>query len=296
MVKRRKPGKKRRGRGSTDSVSSGQSMPSPEQVETEEPLQIKNERMNLEDGTVGDSNTSLDGAARAVTENREDPEPEALLRLPEMTDTSMDTVGQPLRDVMDRLNGALDGKSWERQDDEEEEKVDGVTGVITVTSPLQHQPFREDEGGEPPDPDSESCLVASAAPAHFYCFTSHSSGTAAKSGSHHDSAGNGQSQTVYSGHEDEGEGEQDSSSKIEEKERADVEMEQPNGPAQIKSEANGVGEGFGPAESSHPAEFRLDERQQLLFYVLLVLYELILSVGWTKKVNLFFSLFYFQGR
>ncbi|XP_060794306.1 pleckstrin homology domain-containing family M member 2 isoform X3 [Neoarius graeffei] len=261
MVKRRKPGKKRRGRGSTDSVSSGQSMPSPEQVETVESLQIKNERMNLEDGTAGDGNDSLDGSVRA-----EDPEPVALLRLPEMTDTSMDSVGQPLRDVMDRLNGALDGKSWEKQD-EEEEIVDGVTGNITVTAPLQHQPFREDEGGEPPDPDSESCLVASAAPAHFYCFTPHSSGAAAKSGSHHDFAGNGQSQTLDSGHEDEGEGEQDSSSKIEEKESGDVELEQPNGPAQIKSEENGVGEGSDPAECSHPAEFRVDNNHLLLLMI-----------------------------
>uniref|UniRef100_A0A4W5KZG7 Pleckstrin homology domain containing, family M (with RUN domain) member 2 n=1 Tax=Hucho hucho TaxID=62062 RepID=A0A4W5KZG7_9TELE len=35
----------------------------------------------------------------------EEEESEGLLRLPEMTDTSMDSVGQPLRDVMDRLNG-----------------------------------------------------------------------------------------------------------------------------------------------------------------------------------------------
>ncbi|KAB5546228.1 hypothetical protein PHYPO_G00069640 [Pangasianodon hypophthalmus] len=206
MARRRKPGKKRRGRGSTESVSSGQSMPSPEQVETEESLQINNERMNLEGGTVGGSVNSLDaldGSARAAAENGEDQEPEALLRLPEMTDTSMDSVGQPLREVMDRLNGALDGKSWEGQEDEEEEAEDGVTGINPATSPLQHQPFREDAGGEPPDPDSKSGLVASAAPAHFYCFTPHSADAAAESGSYHDSAGNGQSQTVYGGHEDE---------------------------------------------------------------------------------------------
>uniref|UniRef100_A0A8C8F373 RUN domain-containing protein n=1 Tax=Oncorhynchus tshawytscha TaxID=74940 RepID=A0A8C8F373_ONCTS len=38
-------------------------------------------------------------------ETGEEEESEGLLRLPEMTDTSMDSVGQPLRDVMDRLNG-----------------------------------------------------------------------------------------------------------------------------------------------------------------------------------------------
>lgn len=270
MVRRRKQGKKRRGRGSTDSVSSGQSMPSPEQVETEESLQIKNDRMNPEDGTVEGNNISLevlDSSARAAAklgDNCGDQEPEALLRLPEMTDTSMDSVGQPLRDVMDRLNGALDGKSWERQDDEEEAE----DGIHSATSPLQHQPFREDAGGEPPDPDSQSLLVASAAPAQFYCFTANSADAAAEGGSHHDSAGNGQSQTVYGGHEDEREGEtagQDASSKIEVKERKKVEMEQPNGPAHINSEENEAGEGSGSEESSHPAEFRSDERQYLFF-------------------------------
>lgn len=252
MVRRRKPGKKRRGRGSTDSVSSGQSMPSPEQVETEESLQNK-------------SLDALDGSARAAAENCEDQEPEALLRLPEMTDTSMDSVGQPLRDVMDRLNGVLDGKNWEGH---EEEAEDCVSGIYSATSPLQHQPFREDAGGEPPDPDSQSCLVASAASAQFYCFTPYSADAVAESGSHHDSAGNGQSQTVYSGHEDEREGEtteQDASSKIITKHRGDVEMEQPNGPAHNKSEENGAGSGQG--ESSHPAEFRVDNNHLLLLMI-----------------------------
>lgn len=276
MVRRRKQGKKRRGRGSTDSVSSGQSMPSPEQVETAESVQIKNERMNQEDGTVGGSSNSIDvlnGSAGAAT--NDDPEPEALLRLPEMTDTFMESVGQPLRDVMDRINGALERKTWERQDDDEEEEADdGVIGINPATSPLQHQPFREDAGGEPPDPDFQPHFVASAAPAQFYCFTSHSADAAPESGSHHDSAGNGQSQTVYSSHEDEREGEtaeQDASSKIEERERTDVEMEQPNDPVQINSEETGAGEGSGPEEISHPAEFRSDKIQQLLF-ILLSLY------------------------
>ncbi|XP_060749359.1 pleckstrin homology domain-containing family M member 2 isoform X2 [Tachysurus vachellii] len=270
MVRRRKPGKKRRGRGSTDSVSSGHSMQSPEQVEMEESLQINNERMNLEDGSVEGSINSLDaldGSARAATGKREDQEPEALLRLPEMTDTSMDSVGQPLKDVMDRLNGALDGKSWDGQEDEEEEAENGIN---PLTSALQHQPFREDEGGEPPDPDRQSRIMASGATAHFYCFTSHSADAVAKSGSHHDSAGNGKSQTVYGGHEDEREGEtaeEFASSKIEEKERGDVEMEQPNGPAQIKSNGNDAGEGSVPAESSHPAEFRVDNNLLLLLMI-----------------------------
>lgn len=259
MGRRRKPGKKRRGRGSTDSVSSSQSMPSPEQVETEESPLINNEGMNLEDGSIrGSVNLldALDGSAHAATKNSEDQEPEALLRLPEMTDTSMDSVGQPLRDVMDRLNGALDVKSWKVQEDEEEEAENGIN---RATSPLEHQPFRKDEGGEPPDPDSQSHLMASAAPSHFYCFTPDSADVAAQSGSYHDSTGNGQSQTFYGGHEDERKGEteeQVATSKIDDETREDVEMGQPNGPAQIMSEENGAGEGS--EESFHPAEFRSD--------------------------------------
>lgn len=276
MVRKKKPGKKRRGRGSTDSVSSGQSMPSPEQVETDESLQINIETLNLEDGTVGggiSSLNALDGSARAArgnVENGEDQEPEALLRLPEMTDTSMDSVGQPLRDVMDRFNGALDGKSWERLEHEEDEEKDSVIAVNSATSSLQHQPFREDAGGEPPDPGSRSSLVASAATAQFYCFTAHSADAAAESGSHNDTAGNGLSQTVYGGHEDEREGEtaeQVASSKIEETEGRDVVIEQPNGPVQTIEEE---GTGVGSDPSFHPAEFRSDERQQTFFYALLI--------------------------
>ncbi|TSR39555.1 Pleckstrin homology domain-containing family M member 2 [Bagarius yarrelli] len=248
MVRRRKPGKKRRGRGSTDSVSSGQSIPSPE-VEKDESLYSVNPL------------DALDGSTRALKENDQDQEPEALLRLPEIADTSMNSVGQPLRDVMDKLNGALNRKSWEGQEDEGENAEDNFN---SATSPLQHQPFREDEGGEPPDPDSRSHLMASAAPAHFYCFTSHSADTAAESGSHHDPSGNGQSQTVYGGHEDEREGEtaeQIASSKIEKKITRDVEMEKQNG---LTENVAGIS---GPDEGSHPAEFRVDNNHLLLLMI-----------------------------
>ncbi|KAM9445342.1 pleckstrin homology domain-containing family M member 2 isoform 2-T2 [Clarias gariepinus] len=267
MVRRRKPSRKRRGRGSTDSVSSGQSMPSPEQAGTEESLQI-----NKEDRTVGGNYNSLNGSARAVAENGEKieaHESEALLRLPEMTDTSMDSVGQPLRDVMDRLNGALDGKSWERQDVEEDAGKECVTGINSATSQLQHQSFREDEGGEPPDPDSQSHLVAPAT-SQFYCFTTDSADAATESGSHHDSAGNGQSQADYGGHEDDGEGktaEQVAASKVEEKEGRAVEMKQPNGLAQIKTEEKGAGGGSDLPDCSHPAEFRVDNNHLLLLMI-----------------------------
>uniref|UniRef100_A0A4W5M6R7 Pleckstrin homology domain-containing family M member 2 n=1 Tax=Hucho hucho TaxID=62062 RepID=A0A4W5M6R7_9TELE len=101
-------------------------------------------------------------------EGQEEDESEGLLRLPEMTDTSMDSVGQPLRDVIDRLNGALDGgQSWS-------------------------------SSGNPEAPP---------APADFYCFIPHSPDAAATRGGHHDTAGHGQPQALPGGHEDEGEAE-----------------------------------------------------------------------------------------
>uniref|UniRef100_A0A8C7UF34 Pleckstrin homology domain-containing family M member 2 n=1 Tax=Oncorhynchus mykiss TaxID=8022 RepID=A0A8C7UF34_ONCMY len=119
-------------------------------------------------------------------EGQEEDESEGLLRLPEMTDTSMDSVGQPLRDVMNRLNG---------------------------------QPFRGDPIIEPPDSEagapllrpalapSPSFLQAPPAPADFYCFIPHSSDAAATRGGHHDTAGHGQPQALPGGHEDEREAE-----------------------------------------------------------------------------------------
>uniref|UniRef100_A0A8C7J6E0 Pleckstrin homology domain-containing family M member 2 n=1 Tax=Oncorhynchus kisutch TaxID=8019 RepID=A0A8C7J6E0_ONCKI len=116
-------------------------------------------------------------------EGQEEDESEGLLRLPEMTDTSMDSVGQPLRDVMDRLNGALDGgQAWWRPDREEEDK--GEEGEKTHQSSLPRRSSSD-----------------------FYCFIPHSPDAAATHGGHHDTAGHGQPQALPGGHEDEREAE-----------------------------------------------------------------------------------------
>lgn len=205
MARRRRPGKKRRGRGSTDSVSSEQNVISPDNADTEECLQIVVERDNTVDKLNVDSRGPLEGpdgpGAECMTNGRQgaDEDLEAGLRLPQMTDTSMDSVGQPLRDVMDRLNGSLDGESWQPHEGEE--------GICTSHDEPPHQrPFREDSGGEPPDP-SRSFLQAPLPPADFYCFTSQSPDPAASCGGHNDSAGNGVPQDVPVGDEDEGEAE-----------------------------------------------------------------------------------------
>lgn len=211
MARRRRPGKKRRGRGSTDSVSvsSEQNVISPDTADTEENLQIVVERDIIVDKLNVDSRGPPEGPDCPGTESMrngrqegEDEDPEAGLRLPEMTDTSMDSVGQPLRDVMDRLNGSLDGDSWQPCEGEE-----GVDGICTSHDGPPHQrPFREDSGGEPPDPN-RCFLQAPLPPADFYCFTSQSPDPAASCGGHNDSAGNGEPQDVPVGDEDEGEAE-----------------------------------------------------------------------------------------
>uniref|UniRef100_A0A4W4G1T0 Pleckstrin homology domain-containing family M member 2 n=1 Tax=Electrophorus electricus TaxID=8005 RepID=A0A4W4G1T0_ELEEL len=224
-------------------------------------LQVACEKGSAEDAATGGSWSPLDGPAGMACDSgcagAEEGEeaPQAMLQLPEMTDTSMDSVGEPLQDVMDKLNGALDGKRWKR-------------------SLLHHQPFREEAGGKPPDPDpqqqrvapSPNFLVAHTAPADFYCFTPHSPDAAAQSGGHHDPTGHGQSQAVPGGYENEGEreavsAEQDTSSFLELTE----EEEQQNGPASSQDEEQG---GVAtPTETSHPAEFRVDNNHLLLLMI-----------------------------
>uniref|UniRef100_A0A8C8F4B3 RUN domain-containing protein n=1 Tax=Oncorhynchus tshawytscha TaxID=74940 RepID=A0A8C8F4B3_ONCTS len=182
-------------------------------------------------------------------ETGEEEESEGLLRLPEMTDTSMDSVGQPLRDVMDRLNGALDGeKTWGRP-------------------PPGQQPFRGDSMGEPPDPEarhppllrpalapSPNFLQAPPAPADFYCFTPHSPDAAALRSGHHDTAGHGQSQALLGGHEVEAEAPPGQNPSLEEEEHDEAVMVE-NGLAAGETEEETEEDRLSPTENSHPAEF-----------------------------------------
>ncbi|XP_043079917.1 pleckstrin homology domain-containing family M member 2 isoform X3 [Puntigrus tetrazona] len=263
MARRRRPGKKRRGRGSTDSVSSEQNVISSEMADTEECLKIVVERDIVVDNINIDSRGSLEGSngpgSESVRNGRpegEDEDPEAGLRLPEMTDTSMDSVGEPLRDVMDRLNGSLDGKPWQRSEGEE-----GEDGTSTSHDGPPHQrPFREDSGGEPPDP-SRSFLQAPLPPADFYCFTSQSPDPAASSGGHNDFAGNGESQDVPVGDEDEGEAERPATG------------QDPSIPVETsaqelsKEEKQQEEEKDYAVQCSHAAEFKVDNNHLLLLMI-----------------------------
>uniref|UniRef100_A0A6Q2ZL30 Pleckstrin homology domain containing, family M (with RUN domain) member 2 n=1 Tax=Esox lucius TaxID=8010 RepID=A0A6Q2ZL30_ESOLU len=174
------------------------------------------------------------GARRGTAEDGQEEE-EGILRLPEMTDTSMDNVGQPLRDVMDRLNGALDvGEAWGRPDKEEDdERVDGGKPQKSGPPPLRPAP---------------------PAPADFYCFTPNSPDTTAPCGCHHDTAGHGQPQALPGGHENERQAETSGSGQEPSlgQEQAVV-ME--NGVASGQTEEDWEQEGLNLTENSHLAEF-----------------------------------------
>ncbi|KFZ62599.1 Pleckstrin homology domain-containing family M member 2, partial [Podiceps cristatus] len=97
------------------------------------------------------------------------------LRIPEMKDTSMESVGQPLSKVMDRLNGQLDPAGW--------------------NAPLEPpgQSFRTGTPGETPDGSSSGDFSEGiSAPMDFYRFTVESPNAAAPGGGHHDAPGPGQ--------------------------------------------------------------------------------------------------------
>lgn len=109
MAKRRKPTKKRRGKSLTDSSSTIRNSVSSEQVEMESSILTLVDADSVNCSVVklydeGELRRSRLGS-EVVDEGGEDG---TGLRLPEMKDTSMDSVGQPLCDVIDQLNEALD--------------------------------------------------------------------------------------------------------------------------------------------------------------------------------------------
>ncbi|KAJ8257711.1 hypothetical protein GJAV_G00188870 [Gymnothorax javanicus] len=272
MARRRRPGKKRRGREESGSVGSSRNVSPPDREEL--------------DGDPREAGTGEVAGARRRSGGEEEEgveEASGLLRLPEMTDTSMDSVGQPLREVIDRLNGALDSQSWgeggEGAGHEDGREGDSAPEEASVTSPPpQPQPFRGDSGGEPPDPtpgDSPNSNSLPHTPRDFYRFTPHSPDIAASRGGHYDPAGHGQPQTLPGGHEGSGEAEGEGAPvtlAAEEEESKPVE----NGPILAEEEQEGEAdeeeddeeEGrASPVEASHPAEFRVDNNHLLLLMI-----------------------------
>ncbi|XP_035423796.1 pleckstrin homology domain-containing family M member 2 isoform X2 [Cygnus atratus] len=193
------------------------------------------------------------------------------LRIPEMKDTSMESVGQPLSKVMDRLNGQLDPGGW--------------------NAPLEPpgQSFRTGTPGETPDGSSSGDFSEGiSAPMDFYRFTVESPNAAAPGGGHHDTPGPGQPPHVSGSPEapeKEESGEGEAVGAVEESGGVSVEpqsahmaptnpeavreqkKEQPS-PSLSSAEDSGVEEGQGsPSELTHPSEFRVDNNHLLLLMI-----------------------------
>lgn len=239
MARRRKPGKKRRGKGSTDSSGSLHNSMSSE---------------NLPDSADSEGEQRRSRAGTEVLDEQEE-----VLRLPEMSDTSMERVGQPLRDVMDRINGALDqDETWEHLGEEEEEPKSERAVEST-----EQQPFLEDSAGKPPDPDPASRDPLSPPPTSPYLQplpepspTSppalHSPESAASCSGGHDTAEQSQPQTLP-GPESEGEAERGGQ---------ELQLNQESEQTEEQEE-----EQLSPFEVIHPAEFKVDNNHLLLLMI-----------------------------
>lgn len=183
------------------------------------------------------------------------------LRIPEMKDTSMESVGQPLSKVMDRLNGQLDPGGW------------------SAAPEPPRQSFRTGTPGDTPDGSSSGDFSEGiSAPMDFYRFTVESPNAAAPGGGHNDAAGTGQPPHVSGSpetpKEEEESGQGEAVGAVEESEGVGSEpqtaqmdtinpeavsepnKEQPS-PSLSSAEDSGVEEGQGsPSELTHPSEFR----------------------------------------
>ncbi|XP_029414258.1 pleckstrin homology domain-containing family M member 2 isoform X2 [Nannospalax galili] len=214
------------------------------------------------------------------------------LLIPEMKDTSMERLGQPLSKVIDQLNGQLDPSTW----------------CSHVEPP--DRSFRIGSPGEAPEkPPFCDFSEGLPAPMDFYRFTIESPSTVASGGGHHDPAGPGQPLHVpgspaAAGQEEEGRGEGQTPGPLEDiqgegQEQEPQEMDtqlplvsqepvpepvlqpepgtqeafcqlkrdQPS-PCLSSAEDSGVDEGQGsPLEMMHPSEFRVDNNHLLLLMI-----------------------------
>uniref|UniRef100_A0A667IQJ3 Pleckstrin homology domain-containing family M member 2 n=1 Tax=Lynx canadensis TaxID=61383 RepID=A0A667IQJ3_LYNCA len=225
-----------------------------------------------------------------TAESSELPEPGQMgLLIPEMKDTSMERLGQPLSKVIDQLNGQLDPSAWRSH----------------IQSP--DQSFRTGSPGDAPEkPPFCDFSEGLPAPMDFYRFTVESPSALTSSGSNHDPAGPGQPLHVPGGPatagQEEGGGRregqapgplEDTPGEAREPETRGLETQLPpagDGPVpeaepgthealcQLKrdqpspclssAEDSGVDEGQGsPSEMTHSAEFRVDNNHLLLLMI-----------------------------
>ncbi|XP_072011417.1 pleckstrin homology domain-containing family M member 2 isoform X3 [Engystomops pustulosus] len=182
------------------------------------------------------------------------------LRLPKMQDTSMERVGQPLSEVIEKLNGQLDPEIW----DSHPETTD--------------HSFRTCSPGETPGGiESQDINQGLQDPRDFYYFTPESPNALTASGGDHDPASQSKPAHVPSGPENAGQKEQGTQGEAPLKELMEHSGTKPNlttdsggnsSPVLSIAEDSGVEEGQGsPAEAPHPCEFRVDNNLLLLLMI-----------------------------
>lgn len=200
------------------------------------------------------------------------------LLIPEMKDTSMECLGQPLSKVIDKLHGQLDPSTW----------------CSHVIDPPE-QSFRTGSPGEAPEkPPLCDFSEGLPAPMDFYRFTVESPSTVAPGGGHHDPPGPGQplhvpgSPAAALQEEEGGRRERQTSQPLEDQPGEEIQEPEPQepdsqlplvsqepvpepgtqealcklkqdqpSPCLSSAEDSGVDEGQGsPSEMTHPSEFR----------------------------------------
>ncbi|XP_072831432.1 pleckstrin homology domain-containing family M member 2 isoform X2 [Vicugna pacos] len=223
-------------------------------------------------------------SSAAEGSERSEPGQVALL-IPEMKDTSMECLGQPLSKVINQLNGQLDPSTW----------------CSHVEPP--NQSFRTVSSGDTPErPPFCDFSEGLPAPMDFYRFTVESPSTVTSGGGNHDPAGLGQPLHVPGGPaaagQEEGGGAgqaprplEDTPGEAREPETQGPETQLPlvgegpepepgtqealcrlkrdqPSPCLSSAEDSGVDEGQGsPSEMTHSAEFRVDNNHLLLLMI-----------------------------
>ncbi|OXB64421.1 hypothetical protein ASZ78_010004 [Callipepla squamata] len=269
LAKKKKTGKKKKAKESANTPTPAVPEPGTHQSSGESDVNRLSDR-----GAVqrDDAPAAAAGEPRQEEGHERSALSQLALRIPEMKDTSMGSVGQPLSKVMDRLNGQLDPGGW------------------SVPQEPPGQSFRTGTPGETPDGSSSGDFSEGiSAPMDFYRFTVESPNAAAPGGGHHDAPGVGQPPHVSGGPEaaeEEEEGRQgEAVGAVEESEGVSSEpqtawvetidpeavtepkKEQPS-PSLSSAEDSGVEEGQGsPSELTHPSEFRVDNNHLLLLMI-----------------------------
>ncbi|KAM5125195.1 pleckstrin homology domain-containing family M member 2 [Mantella aurantiaca] len=201
------------------------------------------------------------GACNGELEERPADLGEPALRLPKMQDTSMERVGQPLAEVIEKLNGQLDPQSWSRHPSE------ATDHSFRTRSP------GETPGGTPGQDVGKGLQD----PMDFYYFTPESPDSPAAGGGHHDAPGQSQPTHVFGGPEDAGQAEEGGGGET----SAKGSLEDHSGstplttatgrkgsPSLSIAEDSGVEEGQGtPPDAPHPCEFRVDNNLLLLLMI-----------------------------